>query len=50
MFCIVNKKRLLFLFKWAVEKSNNNTNSLDKLNLGNLSSIIYYLSLYCNTP
>ncbi len=36
MFCIVNKKRLLFLFKWAVEKSNNNTNSLDKLNLGNL--------------
>ena len=23
---------------------------LDKLNLGNLSSIIYFLSLYCNTP
>ena len=29
MFCIVNKKRLLFLFQKSVGKSNNKANSLD---------------------
>lgn len=29
LFCIVNKYVLLFLFKKYVEKSNNNSNSLD---------------------
>ena len=47
MFCIVNKKRLLFLFKWAVEKSNNKANSLDfwmTLAINSLDFWIKYLS------
>lgn len=46
MFCIVNKKRLLFLFQKSVGKSNNN--SLDfwmKLAINSLDFWIKYVSL-----
>lgn len=48
MFCIVNKKMLLFLFQKSVGKSNNNTNSLDfwmKLAINSLDFWIKYVSL-----